>query len=177
MYLKDLVFDAQAIPVRFISPVSIIYLARQVANGSGGLLRFDGTQWHHHVITTSDHNYDQGELALRPDGTWRLLAPTTTGPQTWNTGGEMTLFSGSADGSSWQEIRQVTSKSERNHSYARRPVGAHDDFAWFWADGHAREMSLSYFYFSDIEGNAFRFPDHMTEDWMPPIPLLPHSAE
>lgn len=171
VYLKDLVYDSDGHPCA-------LYLTSQhnLSGPRGGervwwFARFNGTQWDHHQITTSDNNYDMGELARVEDGTWRLLAPTTPGPQLWNTGGEMTLFVGSADGSAWQRQRQVTSNSPHNHSYARRPLDAHDQFAWIWADGHARSISVSHFYFSDIDGNAYQLPARMSSEWALPIPL------
>ena len=171
VYLKDLVFNADGFPC-------VLYLtSRDNLSGPRGGERiwwfacFDGSQWNHHQITTSDHNYDMGELALREDGTWRLLAPTTTGPQPWNAGGEMTLFAGSADGRDWQRIRQVTHGSDKNHGYARHPLEANDDLAWIWADGNARDISVSHFYFSDINGNVSQLPPVMDSDWAPPLDL------
>ena len=54
-----------------------------------------------------------GQLALLPDGSWRLLAPTTVGPQQWNTGGEMTLFAADPAGKEWHQVRQVTQGSRQ----------------------------------------------------------------
>lgn len=58
----------------------------------------------------------------------------------------------------------LTSKSEKNHSYARKPINAHPDFYAFWADGHERESSESNFFVATRDGKVFRLPRKMDKD-------------
>ena len=60
---------------------------------------------------------------------------------------------------------QLTPNSERNHTYARRPVNAHPDFYAIWADGDAWQPSESNLYFTDRAGSrVWRLPGKMTAD-------------
>jgi hypothetical protein len=65
-------------------------------------------------------------------------------------------------------VKQLTRNSERNHTYARRPVNAHPGFYAFWADGHGRQPSESDLYFCNREGDVFRLPRTMNEDFARP---------
>ena len=109
-----------------------------------------------------------GSLYLEKDGTWRIIAPTQTGPQPYNTGGEMVMWTSKNKGKSWERVKQLTLNSEFNHTYARRPVNAQPGFYAFWADGHGRQPSKSRFYFSDKDGNVFLLPENMTGDYAKP---------
>jgi len=112
-------------------------------------------------VTTSDNNYDMGSPYLEADGTWRIIAPTATGPQPYNPGGEMVMWAGGDQGATWKAVRQLTRSSPRNHTYARRAVNAHPDFYAFWADGDARKPSVSQLYFCDKDGRVFLLPPQM----------------
>ena len=110
-----------------------------------------GEDWRLKQICTSDSNYDTGCLHVHGD-TWTLIAPTQQGPQPYNPGGEVALWRSEDAGESWTMVRQLTEGSEYNHTYVRRPVNAHPDFAGIWADGHARRPSDSRIYFCDLSG-------------------------
>jgi hypothetical protein len=161
VYLKDIQFDHEDKPV-------ILYMTSQ-GHESGPqndprtwhTARWTGSKWEIHDITTSDNNYDHGSLYLEEDGTWKVIAPTETGPQPYNPGGEMAMWESKDQGKSWSKVKQMTQGSEYNHTYARRPLNAHPDFYAFWADGHGRQPSESRFYISDKEGNVFMLPQHM----------------
>ncbi len=64
-------------------------------------------------------------------------------------------------GMTWQKKRQLTSGSEKNHTYVRQVQNAHPDFVVIWADGHGRKPSKSSLYLADAQGNVFRFPGNM----------------
>lgn len=162
VYLKDLVFDADGRPL-------ILYLTSggwqsgpkndprtwQTAHWTGAAWQFGGT-------ITSDNNYDMGSLYVEADGTWRLIAPTETGPQPYNTGGEIAVWISKDQGKTWQKLKQLTRDSEYNHTYVRRPVDAHADFYAFWADGHGRKPSESRLYCTSRTGNhVWRLPVKM----------------
>ncbi|MEZ6104270.1 MAG: BNR-4 repeat-containing protein [Pirellulaceae bacterium] len=167
VYLKDLQYDEDDRPL-------LLYIT------SGGyeagpsndprtwmLAKWTGDMWTYHPITTSDNNYDMGELwQVGPDD-WRVIAPTTTGPQPYNPGGEVVMWRSTDQGKMWQPMRQMTWKSGRNHTYVRRPVNAHPDFFAVWADGHGRQPSSSRLYFANAAGDVFVLPEHMAETAVP----------
>jgi hypothetical protein len=108
-----------------------------------------------------------GSLYIDEKGVWRIIGPTSTGPQPFNTGGEMVLWTSKDQGRSWKG-KAMTANSKLNQSYARRPVNVHDDFYAFWADGHGREKSVSRLYFSDKKGNVYQLPTAMSSDFAKP---------
>ena len=130
--------------------------------------RWTGEKWQIRPAFTSDNNYDMGSLYIEEDGTWRIIAPTETGPQPYNPGGEMVMWTSKDMGSTWEKSRELTKDSLRNHTYAREPVNAHPDFYALWADGHGRKPSESYLYFCDKEGNVRILPRKMTDDFVKP---------
>ena len=101
---------------------------------------------------------------------WVIIGPTEAGPQKWGTGGEMALWRSKDEGKSWVKVRNVTKNSLFNHSYARRPVNAHDDFYAFWADGDADHMSESKLYFTNRKGNkVWLLPYDMDTEFATPV--------
>jgi len=162
VYLKDLNFDTQGRPV-------ILFLTSKgyepgPENGprEWQTLRWDGAAWVRRPMTTSGNNYDHGSLYIDPDGTWRVIAPTELGPQPYNPGGEMALWTSRDEGATWTKVKQLTRDSARNHTYARRPLRAHADFYALWADGHGRQPSESALYFTNRDGDhVWRLPVHM----------------
>ncbi len=168
VYLKDIVFDHDGHPV-----VLTVTSGGHIPGPENDprvwtLHRFDGSSWRRSEITRSDSNYDMGSLYIEDESTWRLIAPTEAGPQPYNPGGEMAMWLSDDAGETWRKRRDLTADSERNHTYARRPVNAHPDFYAFWADGHGREPSISRLYFCTRDGETFRLPLGMTGDWEAP---------
>jgi hypothetical protein len=130
--------------------------------------RWTGTEWRTTVITQTDHNYDMGSLYIE-DGEWRVIAPTETGPQPYQGGGEMALWISRDEGETWTLQQRITQNSAANQNYARRPVDARDPFYAFWADGDPTRLSISHLYFTDREGKrVWRLPYEMTEDTAEP---------
>lgn len=127
-----------------------------------------GSQWVFHQAMASDNNYDMGSLYIEGDGTWRIIGPTELGPQPYNPGGEVAMWTSVDMGARWTKVRQMTQGSPRNHTFVRRPVNAHPDFYAFWADGHARQPSESRLYFCDKEGNVRRLPRQMDKEFAEP---------
>jgi len=151
-YIKDVNFDPEGRPV-------ILYIeSRGAAPGPANGLRlwktarWNGNGWDRRPITTSDHNYDTGSLYIEGE-LWRVIAPTEPGPQPWHTGGEMTLWESRDRGNTWTKVRDITSGSRLNHTYARRPVNAHPEFYAFWADGDPSQRSESRLYFTNHDGD------------------------
>jgi hypothetical protein len=165
VYLKDLNFDAQGHPV-------IMFLTSKgfepgPTNGprEWKTARWSGKEWVIRPFTTSGNNYDHGSLYIEPDGTWRVIAPTELGPQPYNPGGEMVMWTSADQGATWKRVKQLTHDSPRNHTYARRPLNAHPDFYALWADGNARQASESCLYFTNQRGDhVWRLPSSMTAD-------------
>ena len=162
VYLKDLNFDAAGHPV-------ILYLtSRGYESGPKNdprqwmTARWTGSRWDFRPVTRSLNNYDHGSLYIEEDGSWRVIGPTEPGPQAYNPGGEMAIWTSRDQGATWVKARQLTRDSARNHTYARRPVNAHPDFYAIWADGHGREPSESCLYFTNREGDhVWRLPPVM----------------
>jgi len=169
VYLKDVNFDSEGRPV-------ILFLTSKgfepgPANGPRlwQTIRWTGSEWVRRPFTTSGNNYDHGSLYIEPDGTWRVIAPTELGPQPYNPGGEMVLWTSTNQGQTWTRVKQLTHNSPRNHTYARRPVNAQPDFYTLWADGHGRQPSESYLYFTNPRGDhVWRLPAKMTGDFAKP---------
>jgi hypothetical protein len=161
VYINDIQIDADGHPV-------ILYVtATSFQPGPPGeprfqtVARWDGRQWHFSEVTTTTHNYDVGSIYIEGD-VWRVFAPAEPGPQRWGTGGEVAIWRSTNRGESWEKERDVTRNSERNHSYVRRPVNAHDDFHAFWADGDADKLSPSHLYFTNKAGSqVWRLPYDM----------------
>ncbi|HUS47318.1 MAG TPA: BNR-4 repeat-containing protein [Phycisphaerae bacterium] len=168
VYLKDIVFDGDG------RPVILVLTSKGYESGPKNdprtwtTARWTGKSWDIRPAMTSDNNYDMGSLYVEADGTWRIIAPTQAGPQPYNPGGEMAMWTSADRGAHWKLVRRLTRNSPRNHTYARRPVNAHRGFYALWADGHARKPSQSCLYFCDKEGNTFALPRRMTGEFAKP---------
>ena len=120
-------------------------------------------------FTTADNNYDHGSLYIEADGTWRVIGPTETGPQAYNPGGEMVMWTSNDEGQTWNKIKQLTHDSKFNHTFARRPLNANPEFYALWADGDGRAPSTSSLYFSNQRGDhVWRLPTKMQGEFSKP---------
>lgn len=172
VYLKDIVFDKSG------NPLILFITSRGFESGPDNdprtwrLARWTGRKWQIDEITRSDSNYDMGSLYWESEDDIRIVAPTETGGQPYNPGGEIAMWRSSDGGETWSMLSQVTATSDYNHTYVRRPVNAHPDFYAFWADGHARMPSPSRLYFSNKQGDLFQLPEIVNQDWVAPIRLI-----
>ena len=172
VYLKDIQFDNTGNPI-------ILYLTSAGYQAGPGnaprtwtIAHWNGKSWDIRPAMQSDSNYDMGSLYVEGDGVWRIIAPTETGPQPFNPGGEVAMWVTEDYGATWDRIMNLTSKSEYNHTYVRRPVNAHPDFYALWADGHARKPSPSRIYFCNREFNVRILPEEITDDFVQPLPVV-----
>jgi hypothetical protein len=169
VYLKDLNFDAEG------RPVVLVVISKGYEAGPKNdprtwtTVHWTANGWRIRPVTVSDSNYDMGSLYVEKDGTWRIIAPTLQGPQPYNPGGELAIWTSSDEGRTWTLVRQMTRGSRRNHNYVRRPVNAHADFYALWADGHAREPSESRLYFCNKAGDVFVLPQTMEGESARPL--------
>ena len=170
VYLKDIQFDECDRPILLYITSGGFQSGPENDPRTWTLARWTGTQWIYSEITTSDNNYDFGELSIQGPNDWRLIAPTETGPQQFNPGGEIAMWISRDQGATWSRKRQLTSASPHNHTYVRNVINAHPDFVSIWADGHGRKPSGSRFFFSDAKGNVFQLPQEMDET-AAPIPM------
>lgn len=167
VYLKDINFDKNR------NPVILHLLSRTHIPGpeSGSriwmIAHWVGDRWLFKKITRSDHNYDTGSLYIE-ENLWRIIAPATPGPQPYCTGGEVSMWVSENEGQSWKLERKMTSESQYNHTYIRRPLNAHPEFYAFWADGNALEPSPSRLYFGTKQGEVFRLPYKMLNNFATP---------
>lgn len=167
-YLKDIRFDRHGFPV-------ILYItSKGFESGPKNdprtwtTARWTGDRWEIRPVTTSDNNYDMGSLYIEDDGVWRIVGPTQTGPQPYNPGGEVATWASRDQGATWRKVKQLTHDSAFNHTYARHPVNAHDEFYALWADGHGRRPSESSIYFCNKAGDVYRLPRQMAGDFARP---------
>ena len=66
-------------------------------------------------------------------------------------------------------LRQITTNSVYNHTYARRPLNAKDPFFVFWADGDPTQLTPSRLYFGNSDGtHVWRLPYDMSSPWAIP---------
>jgi len=171
VYLKDMGFDSDGNPAYLYirsnghepGPVSAPY--------EWCITRWDGRKWHTSVITESDHNYDMGSLYVSGKD-WKVVGPTAQGPQEWGVGGELEIWHSKNKGKKWRKQKTLTKNSEFSHAYVRRPVNFKAPFCFFWSDGHSHEFSKSQLYFGDFEGNIWRLPYDMKEDFEKPEKLI-----
>jgi hypothetical protein len=176
VYLKDIRFDRDGRPI-------VLYLtSRGFESGPENAPRiwttahWIGDRWDIRPVTTSDNNYDMGSLFAEKEGSWRIIGPTETGPQPYNTGGEMAVWVSRDEGKSWNRVKQITGRSLHNHTYARAALNAHPDFYALWADGHGRIPSESQLYFCSREGDVYLLPSKMSAPFARPELVEPVAA-
>lgn len=176
VYLKDITFDGAGRPL-------ILFITSKgyqsgPANGPRvwTTARWTGEEWIVRPVTSSDNNYDMGTLHVEGPGSWRVIGPTEPGPQRFNPGGEIAVWRTADAGRSWTRSAHLTSGSEMNHTYARRPVDAHPGFYAIWADGHGRKPSSSRIYFCTRDGDVYRLPETMDSELAEPIRIRAGAA-
>ncbi len=159
MYTCDVNYDAEG------RPLLLYVTGRTWEPGPAGgphewtVAHWTGSAWEFSVVATSDNNYDFGSLYVEKDGTWRVIGPTGEGPQRYNPGGEIVMWTSRDEGKTWQLAREVTRGSEYNHGFVRRPINAQPDFYAYWSDGNGRAPSECRLYFSNQEGDkVWRMP-------------------
>ncbi|MCA9258205.1 MAG: BNR-4 repeat-containing protein [Planctomycetales bacterium] len=175
VYLKDVNYDAAGNPVILFLTSPTAYPGDYGDPGPDRFVRtahWNGSRWVVRSVTVTDNNYDHGSLYVESDGTWRIIAPFLDGPQQYATGGEMGMWTSSNQGQSWS-VQTITSGSYVNHTYARRPLNAQDDFYAFWADGDGWEPSAVNLLFANKSGEVFQLPSHMTGDFATPVLFTP----
>ncbi|HPO17233.1 MAG TPA: BNR-4 repeat-containing protein [Candidatus Hydrogenedentes bacterium] len=173
MYGKDLKFDSEGRPV-FLHVTSKGWKPGPAQGPhTWRIAHWTGSAWEINAITESGNNYDSGALYIESDGLWRVIGPTETGPQPYNPGGEIAVWTSRDKGEHWTKEEQLTFNSEFNHTYVRSPLNANPGFYAFWADGHGRKPSPSRLYFYDkTRDTVFRLPSAMVSTSQPPQPVI-----
>jgi len=166
VYLKDIRFDKKGMPVILFLTSKGYESGPKNNPRTWTTARWTGQKWQIKPAFVSDNNYDMGSLYIEEDGTWRIIAPSDIGPQPYNPGGEMAMWTSKDHGSTWEKSRDLTNDSPRNHTYVREPVNAHPEFYAIWADGHGRKPSESILYFCDKEGTVRILPREMADDFV-----------
>ncbi len=171
VYINDVNFDKKGRPVILYITSKGYEAGPEKGPREWHTAYYNGKAWEIRKVTTSDNNYDMGSLYINGN-TWQIIGPTTDGPQQYNTGGEIVLWTSTDKGLTWSS-KQLTRNSEYNHSYPRRPVNAHKDFYAFWADGNGRAKSVSRLYFCDSKGNVYQLPEKMETEFAKPVKINP----
>lgn len=164
VYINDVNFDKDKNPVIMYETTKGWQPGPKNGPRQWYTAHWTGSKWDIIPITTSDNNYDMGSLYIEKDGTWRIIAPTDPGPQPYNTGGSIVMWTSKDEGHSWQKIKDLTAGCKNNQQFPRRPVNANPDFYAFWADGNGRKPSESNLFFSDKKGNVFMLPRNMNKN-------------
>jgi hypothetical protein len=168
VYLNDLTTDEDG------NPVILAVISRHYQPGPQGdprewmIFHWKNGKWNMHKVCTSTHNYDMGSLYIEKNR-WIIIGPTEKGPQAYGTGGEMALWESRDEGKRWIRKHMLTQNSSYNHTYARRPLYAHQDFYALWADGHTDSLSASRLYFSNKKGRVWMLPYDMDNNFAKPV--------
>ncbi|MFA5859522.1 MAG: BNR-4 repeat-containing protein [Elusimicrobiota bacterium] len=169
VYTKNVQFDTEGNPVLFYLTSKGFESGPENNPRILHTARWTGKNWEIRDVTTTGNNYDYGPLYIEPDGTWRVIGPFITGPQPYNPGGEIVMLTSTDQGKTWVKVKQLTTGSERNQTYVRMPLNAHPGFYAFWADGNAREASVSALYFTNKTGDhVWRLPMEMKGEFAKP---------
>ncbi len=170
-YIKDVNFDKDGNPV-------ILYLTsdNHLPGPEGGIrkwhtLHWDGKEWIESQFTTSTHSYDSGSIWTEDDKEWTVIIPSDEGPQPLGSGGGIVRWVSRNEGKTWKRAGTITSGTERNHGYVRRPQNANEGFYAYWSDGNPDTLSPSRLYFYTKDGQVFQMPYDMSEEWCKPIPF------
>ncbi|NQU54998.1 MAG: BNR-4 repeat-containing protein [Bacteroidetes bacterium] len=168
LYLKDMGFDSVGNPICLYIRSNGHEPGPASAPYEWCITKWDGFIWQTFVITSSDHNYDMGSLYISGKE-WKIVGPTEKGPQEWGVGGELAVWQSKNKGEKWKRIKRLTKNSKRSHAYVRRPVNYKAPFCFFWADGDSHKFSKSELYFGDFEGNIWKLPYEMKNDFEKPL--------
>ena len=170
VYVKDMGFDREGNPICLYVRSNGYKPGPPSAPYEWCVTAWNGNSWQTHVVTESDHNYDMGSLYIS-DKEWKIVGPTEPGPQKWGVGGELAVWSSKDRGEKWTKANVLTKNSERSHTYVRRPVNYQAPFCFFWSDGNSHEFSKSELYFGDFNGNIWKLPYEMKNDYEKPVKI------
>ncbi len=170
VYLKDMDFDENGNPVCLYIRSNGHEPGPKSTPFEWCITRWNGNEWQTSVITESDHNYDMGSLYIS-EKNWRIVGPTEPGSQKWGVGGELAIWQSKDKGETWKRTKILTKNSVNSHSYVRRPVDYKAPFCFFWADGNSHIFSKSELYFGDFDGNIWKLPYEMKEDFKKPVKI------
>jgi hypothetical protein len=167
VYLKDMGFDDDGNPVCLYIRSNGHEPGPKSAPYEWCITKWNGEKWMISVVTTSDHNYDMGSIFISNDD-WKIVGPTQAGPQKWGVGGELALWESEDKGATWTKKKQLTDNSKMSHSYVRKVVNGKTPFCFFWSNGHSHDFSKCELYFGDFEGNIWKLPYEMQNDFEQP---------
>ncbi len=170
VYLKDVNFDENGNPACLYVTSGGHEPGPQNDPRKWMITRWTGNKWVTVHVCNSDHNYDMGSLYINGKD-WQIIAPTAPGPQKYGTGGQLMIWKSKDNGREWSMKKMIRSVTDRNLSYARRPVNAQDPFYFFCADGNPDEFSISKLYFGNSEGELWELPYRLNTRVRTPIKM------
>jgi hypothetical protein len=123
VYMKDVNYDSNGNPIILAVTSGGYESGPKNDPRTWTTARWTGSNWEIREAFTSDNNYDTGPLYVESDTTWRVIAPTQSGPQPYNPGGEIAMWLTEDAGDNWRMFRQMTKESEFNHVSSRMRKG------------------------------------------------------
>ena len=132
VWIKDIQLDAQGNPyILFLDAIVETY------ESTWKLAWHKDGCWHFSAITTSDHMYDDGGLAIIAEDDIRVYGPTTA-VQPHEDGGEIEEWQSCDGGHTWINTAHVTSGSLLSHDHVKIVYNherGNGDLRLFWSYG------------------------------------------
>ena len=130
VWLKDIQLDSRGNPyILFIDADVHTYRCQlKVARRAGG-------EWRVSDVTTGDHMYDGGAMAVLADDDIRIYAPTTA-VQDHEDGGEIEEWRSVDGGATWDNSKHITTGSKLSHNHVKTVFNHKPgDFRMMWNYG------------------------------------------
>ena len=171
VYITDLAYDAKGRPIIAYVTSKGFESGPEMGPRYFCVARWNGEEWRYSTVCEVDNNYEYAMIYVEEaeSGVLRLVGSFEDGPQTYNTGGEISQWVSRDDGETWRKEYQLTENSAVNQCFPRRTIDASPEFYAFWAEGNGREKSISTLRFSTKDGKVYALPREMKEDWESPI--------
>ena len=170
VYVTDLAYDAQDRPIIGYVTSKGFESGPEMGPRYFCTAHWVGDTWEISTVCEVDNNYELGMFYMEESdqGVMRLIGSFDDGPQSYNTGGEISQWISRDAGKTWEKEIQLTENSAVNQCFPRRTIDANPDFYAFWATGNGREKSISTLRFSTKDGKVYELPRVMKEDWEAP---------
>ncbi|MBN1343704.1 MAG: BNR-4 repeat-containing protein [Phycisphaerae bacterium] len=135
VWLKDIQLDSKGNPI-------VLFLDADVGTyeSTWKVAKLKGRAWSVRDVTTSDHMYDGGSLAILSDNDIRVYGPSAPSQPQYD-GGEIEEWTSTDGGQAWNKTARLTSESKYSHNHIKTVLHherGNGDFRVFWSYGDAR---------------------------------------